>query len=106
MSTTNSLTVEDLGSAAQRDRRKRILDATIALLLHRRAWPLAIVAGFGLSAAVEYAQASIPGRVPDLDDVVWNTLGAVVGVAVVTVPRIAGAAVVRHRAPTDRPARR
>ena len=31
MSITNSLTVEDLGSAAQRDRRKRILDATIAL---------------------------------------------------------------------------
>jgi AcrR family transcriptional regulator len=28
---TNSLTVEELGSAAQRDRRKRILDATIAL---------------------------------------------------------------------------
>ncbi|WP_231496245.1 MULTISPECIES: TetR family transcriptional regulator [unclassified Nocardioides] len=31
MSSANSLTVEDLGSAAQRDRRKRILDATIAL---------------------------------------------------------------------------
>src|SRR3954447_21355136 len=31
VSTSNSLTVEDLGSAAQRDRRKRILDATIAL---------------------------------------------------------------------------
>ncbi|MEV7429036.1 MULTISPECIES: TetR family transcriptional regulator [unclassified Nocardioides] len=31
MSTTNSLSVEDLGSAAQRDRRKRILDATIDL---------------------------------------------------------------------------
>ena len=31
MTSTNSLTVEDLGSAAQRDRRKRILDATIAL---------------------------------------------------------------------------
>ena len=31
MSSTNSLTVDDLGSAAQRDRRKRILDATIAL---------------------------------------------------------------------------
>jgi len=28
---TNSLSVEDLGSAAQRDRRKRILDATIEL---------------------------------------------------------------------------
>lgn len=31
MSATNSLTHEDLGSAAQRDRRKRILDATIVL---------------------------------------------------------------------------
>jgi AcrR family transcriptional regulator len=31
LSSTNSLTVEELGSAAQRDRRKRILDATIAL---------------------------------------------------------------------------
>jgi AcrR family transcriptional regulator len=31
VSTANSLAVEDLGSAAQRDRRKRILDATIAL---------------------------------------------------------------------------
>jgi AcrR family transcriptional regulator len=31
LSSTNSLTVDDLGSAAQRDRRKRILDATIAL---------------------------------------------------------------------------
>jgi len=30
-SSGNSLTVEDLGSAAQRERRKRILDATIAL---------------------------------------------------------------------------
>ena len=31
MSTANSLTVDDLGSAAQRDRRKRILDATYEL---------------------------------------------------------------------------
>jgi AcrR family transcriptional regulator len=31
LSTTSSLTHEDLGSAAQRDRRRRILDATIAL---------------------------------------------------------------------------
>ncbi|WP_244927798.1 TetR family transcriptional regulator [Nocardioides sp. W7] len=31
MSTANSLSVDDLGSAAQRDRRKRILDATIEL---------------------------------------------------------------------------
>ena len=33
-STPNSLAVEELGSAAQRDRRKRILDATIALATH------------------------------------------------------------------------
>ena len=31
---TNSLTLEDLGSTAQRDRRKRILDATISLASH------------------------------------------------------------------------
>src|SRR6187431_883515 len=31
MSTLNSLSYDDLGSAAQRERRKRILDATIAL---------------------------------------------------------------------------
>jgi len=31
LSSTSSLTHEDLGSAAQRDRRRRILDATIAL---------------------------------------------------------------------------
>ena len=31
MSSANSLTVDELGSAAQRDRRKRILDATIEL---------------------------------------------------------------------------
>src|SRR5690349_19337062 len=31
VSSANSLAVEDLGSAAQRDRRKRILDATITL---------------------------------------------------------------------------
>jgi len=31
VSSTNSLSVDELGSAAQRDRRKRILDATIAL---------------------------------------------------------------------------
>lgn len=31
MSTANSLTADDLGSTAQRERRKRILDATIAL---------------------------------------------------------------------------
>ncbi len=43
------------------------LGAAIALLLTRRAWPIAILVGFALSATVEYAQLSIPGRVPDAD---------------------------------------
>lgn len=69
------------------------LGATIALLLRRRSWPLAILAGFALSACVEYAQGSIPGRVPDPADVLWNTVGGAIGVVVVTVVRLVGAAV-------------
>ena len=66
------------------------LGATIALLLHRRLWPLAILVGFAISAAVEYAQLTIPGRVPDAADVVWNTVGAAIGVILVTVVRLVG----------------
>lgn len=73
------------------------LGATIALLLRMRVWPVAILAGFALSAAVEYAQASIPGRVPDPEDVLWNTLGAAIGVAVVTMARLVAALVRRAR---------
>ncbi|MET0296612.1 MAG: VanZ family protein [Microbacterium sp.] len=64
------------------------LGATVALLLHRRAWPFAIIAALVLSVTVEYAQASIPGRVPDGDDVLWNTVGGAIGVLVVTAPRL------------------
>ncbi|GAA5198047.1 VanZ family protein [Microbacterium jejuense] len=61
------------------------LGAALALLLGRRLWALAPVLGFAVSFAVEYAQVRIPGRVPDLQDVVWNTVGAVVGAAAVGV---------------------
>lgn len=77
------------------------LGATLALLLARRAWPVAILAAFALSAAVELAQRSIPGRVPDGDDVLWNTVGATIGALAVTVPRLA-AAVRRQRARVTR----
>lgn len=73
------------------------LGATIALLLSRRLWPIAILACFALSASVEYAQASIPGRVPDSADVLWNTVGGAIGVVLITVPRLIGAAVQRAR---------
>jgi len=69
------------------------LGATIALLLSHRAWPVAVLAGFALSAAVEYLQISIPGRVPDPADILWNSVGGAIGVLVVTVPRFSAAAV-------------
>lgn len=75
--------------------------ATIALLLHRRAWPFAILTGALLSGAVEYLQESIPGRVTDPADVLWNSLGGVIGVALVTMTRILGAAVTRSRHPAN-----
>jgi hypothetical protein len=61
--------------------------ATLVLILPRRAWPVAIVAGFVMSALVEIAQESIPGRVPDAGDVLWNTCGCAIGVIVVTLVR-------------------
>jgi VanZ family protein len=66
------------------------LGATLALLLPRRAWLVAIVAGFALSALVEIAQESIPGRVPDAGDVLWNTCGGAIGVILVTLVRAIG----------------
>jgi hypothetical protein len=77
------------------------LGGTLALLLPLRFWWTAVVAGLALSATVEYFQSSIPGRVPDADDVLWNTVGAAVGVVVVTVPRLIVAAT-RHTRGTRR----
>ena len=45
--------------------------------------------------AVEWAQGSIPGRVPDLDDVLWNTVGGAIGVVIVTILRLLATAVAR-----------
>ena len=68
------------------------LGMAVAMLLSRHGWPLAILAGFVLSATVEYAQVSVPGRVPDPADIFWNTLGGAIGVAMVTPIRYAVAA--------------
>jgi len=72
------------------------LGAALALLLGRRLWILAPLLGFGVSFAVEYAQMRIPGRVPDLQDVLWNTLGAAAGAAVAALVLLGGRA--RRRA--------
>lgn len=78
------------------------LGAALAMLLARRLWPVAILTGFGISAAVEFAQGMIPGRVPDPHDVLWNTLGAAAGALVVAVIRGAVAASVRYAGRTTR----
>jgi VanZ family protein len=65
------------------------LGATLALLLGRRMWPWVIAACSALSIAVELLQRSIAGRVPDLGDVLWNTVGAAIGVLAVTLIRAA-----------------
>ena len=59
------------------------LGVTLALVLGRRLRLVAALAGFAMSSVVEYAQRSIPGRVPDLEDVLWNTVGAAIGVIIV-----------------------
>jgi VanZ family protein len=50
------------------------------LLFGTRLWVLAVPASFALTAAIETAQRSIPGRVPDPRDLVANTTGALLGI--------------------------
>ncbi len=60
------------------------------LLLGRRRWWLAVLAGLALTCAIEFTQQFLPTRVPDPRDLLANGLGAALG---------AGAAVlaIRHR---------
>lgn len=55
--------------------------------------------GVALSIAVELAQESIPGRVPDVEDIMWNGLGTVLGILAVVIVRVLrdAAALVRAR---------
>ena len=46
-----------------------------ALLLPRRRWPLALVAGFACTAVIEIAQVPLTDRVSDPRDLVMNTGG-------------------------------
>lgn len=54
----------------------------LLLLAGRRRWWAAMLAGPLLSLAIETAQLFIPGRVPDVRDLVSNSLGAMIGVLV------------------------
>ena len=48
-------------------------------------WWLAAIGSFALTAFIETAQTQIPGRVPDGRDLVANTLGGLIGIAVALV---------------------
>ncbi|MFJ6533151.1 VanZ family protein [Microbacterium sp. NPDC091662] len=63
------------------------LGAAMAMALSRRLWILAPLLVFGASFAIEHVQATIPGRVPDAQDIVWNTVGGVVGAVAVGIVR-------------------
>ncbi|GAA1831039.1 VanZ family protein [Agromyces salentinus] len=58
-----------------------------ALLIPRRRWPLALLAGFGFTAFIELGQLVLPDRVSDPRDLLLNTLGATVGVGLVLASR-------------------
>ena len=69
-----------------------------ALLIPRRRWPLALLAGFAFTAVIELVQVPELDRVSDPRDLVMNTSGAVLGVFTVLVARMvrrAGAVVAR-----------
>jgi glycopeptide antibiotics resistance protein len=59
-----------------------------ALLIPRRRWPLALVAGFAFTTLIELVQVPELDRVSDPRDLVMNTAGAVLGVLLVLVARM------------------
>lgn len=65
------------------------LGLTVAGVLSRASAPVRLVAaggaGVALSALIEVVQLYIPGRATDVDDVIFNGLGAVVGAAALLV---------------------
>ena len=45
-------------------------------------WWMAILTGFAMSAIFETVQLALPGRTASLFDVLWNTIGASIGVSI------------------------
>jgi hypothetical protein len=59
-----------------------------ALIIPRRRWPLALVAGVVFTAVIELVQVPEPTRISDPRDLVMNTGGAVLGVVLVLTARM------------------
>ena len=62
----------------------------VLLLFGSRLWWVAVAGSVALTVAIETAQRSIPGRVSDPRDVVANSAGAVIGVALALVLTLPG----------------
>lgn len=54
----------------------------LLLLVGTRFWWVAAGLAFAMTSAIETAQRSIPGRVPDERDLLANTAGALIGIVV------------------------
>lgn len=54
----------------------------LLLLVGTRFWWVAAALAFALTSAIETAQRSIPGRVPDERDLLANGSGALIGIAI------------------------
>ena len=61
----------------------------LALLLPPRRWWVAVLIGFAMTVTIETAQLFIPGRFSDVRDIIANTAGAAIGVAIVRLVRAA-----------------
>lgn len=57
------------------------------LLFGRQRWWLVLLAGVVLTGGIEAAQFGIPNRVPDVRDLLANTLGTALGVTLAFLPR-------------------
>lgn len=64
------------------------LGAALALLLPLRWAPASVLLAAAVSFTVEVAQTVLPGRVSDPNDVIANTVGALVGTVVVVFARV------------------
>lgn len=54
---------------------------TQSFLTKRYTAIVAVAAGFGLSLSIELMQLNVAGRISDIDDLIFNTLGTIIGVS-------------------------
>ena len=76
------------------------MGALLTLLLGRERWWLALALGVMATLTIEFVQLFLPARFSDARDLLANTLGTLVGIAIVLVVTAAAAARGRRTAAT------